>query len=64
MKRIGSEIQRSLTEVRQNVLRDSEAELKHIENLLRNEGLKARALQDIGTYGAELSKITGRQVNV
>ena len=64
MKRIGSEIQRSLTEVRQNVLRDSQSELKHIENLLKNEALKTRALQDISSYGVELSKITGRQINV
>jgi gas vesicle protein len=64
MKRIGSEIQRSLTEVRQNVLRDSQSELKHIENLLKNEALKTRALQDISSYRVELSKITGRQINV
>ena len=53
-----------VSEVRSNVLRDSQSELKHIEFLLSDENGKRKALSEISGFAAELSLITGYNLNV
>jgi hypothetical protein len=64
MNKIKTEINKSLSEVRSNVLRDSQSELKHIEFLLSDENGKRKALVEITEFAAELATITGLKVNV
>ena len=64
MNKIKTEINKSLSEVRSNVLRDSQSELKHIEFLLSDENGKRKALVKIAEIATELSSITGLRVNV
>jgi ribosome biogenesis GTPase A len=64
MKKIGTDIRKSLGEVRTNILRDSQAELTHLESLLSDEKGRRKALDEIAGYARELSLITGTQVDV
>ena len=64
MNKIKTEINKSLSDVRSNVLRDSQSELKHIEFLLTDEHSKRKALAEISEFAVELSSITGLRVNV
>jgi Na+/glutamate symporter len=64
MNKVRIEISKSLAEVRRNVLRDSQAELKHIEFLLSDEKSQRKALAEIASFASELSAITGSRVDV
>lgn len=64
MKKIDSDLQRSLNEVRRNVLTDSESELRHIESLLADENGRQKALAEISDFASQLSAITGNNVEV
>ena len=64
MNKVQNEISKSLSEVRKNVLRDSQSELKHIEFLLSDEQSHREALAEIAAFASELSSVTGSRVNV
>jgi hypothetical protein len=64
MNKVRIEISKSLAEVRRNVLRDSQAELKHIEFLLSDEKSQRKALAELASFASELSAITGSRVDV
>lgn len=64
MKKIDSDLQRSLNEVRRNVLADAESELRHIESLLADEKGRQKALAEISDFASQLSAITGNNVEV
>jgi len=64
MKKIDIDLQRSLNEVRRNVLADAESELRHIESLLADEKGRLKALAEISDFASQLSAITGNNVEV
>jgi hypothetical protein len=64
MKKIDVDLQGSLGNVRRNVLKDVEAELRHIESLLSDKDGRQRALDQILTFASELSEITGNKFDV
>jgi len=64
MKKIDTDLQCSLNEVRRNVLADAESELRHIESLLADEKGRQKALAEISDFASQLSAITGNNVEV
>jgi hypothetical protein len=64
MKKISLDLRKSLEDVRRNVLKDAEAELRHIESLLSDKDGRQRALDQIATFASELSAITGNRLDV